>query len=228
MNIGIIASSGGSVFREVYSICKALEKPYSFFVITDRACGIEEFCKENQIRCMRIECKDNNEFSLQAREKFDSIGKINCIVLFFLRIISGEIHRNFPTFNIHPSLLPAFSGFNPVKRAYERKVKFIGASLHFADDSVDNGRIVAQICNPVSERFSEKQLNTLSFLQKVYLFLLVLELLDKGLLVPGRSEKSLFTGEPPVSINANPCISDLELIRSFLRIQEREGMDVIK
>jgi folate-dependent phosphoribosylglycinamide formyltransferase PurN len=200
-----------------------------FFVITDRACGIEDFCKSNKIPWLRIECQDNLEFSLRAKEQFRSFGTIDCVVLFFLRLISSQIHKTFPTFNIHPSLLPAFSGFNPLRNALIKKVSFIGATIHFVDDTIDNGRIVGQICNPVKNRTSEQQINTLSFLQKTYLLLLLLELIEKQSIILNPSESDdIFNTEMPALINANPCITDPALLNSFYKIQNREGIEVIQ
>jgi len=229
MNIGIIASSGGSVFKEVFSICRELLRPDNFFIITDRVCGIEDFCRDNNIPWKRIECKDNHEFSFKAKEQFESFGTIDFIVLFFLRLISEQIYKTFPTFNIHPSILPAFQGFNPLKKAFLKKVRFIGATLHMVDNTIDDGRIVGQIINPISPNMSETQLNTLSFLQKVYLFLLLIELNEKKLIQYGSINSDIFfNSELPARINANPCITSSQFNRAFMNLQYREGFEVIR
>lgn len=44
--------------------------------------------------------------------------------------------------NIHHSFLLAFIGANPYKQAYERGVKIIGATSHFATDDLDEGPII--------------------------------------------------------------------------------------
>lgn len=46
--------------------------------------------------------------------------------------------------NIHHSFLPAFQGANPYKRAYERGVKLIGATAHYATVDLDEGPIIEQ------------------------------------------------------------------------------------
>lgn len=64
----------------------------------------------------------------------------------FMRILSPGFvwrYRN-RIINIHPSLLPAFPGAAPYRQALERGVKFIGATAHFADESLDGGPIIAQ------------------------------------------------------------------------------------
>lgn len=46
--------------------------------------------------------------------------------------------------NIHHAFLPAFQGANPYKRAYERGVKMIGATAHYATENLDQGPIIEQ------------------------------------------------------------------------------------
>ena len=46
--------------------------------------------------------------------------------------------------NIHHSFLPSFAGANPYRRAYERGVKLIGATCHYATADLDQGPIIDQ------------------------------------------------------------------------------------
>lgn len=46
--------------------------------------------------------------------------------------------------NIHPSLLPAFQGVRAVERAVEYGVKVYGITIHWVDETLDGGRIIAQ------------------------------------------------------------------------------------
>jgi formyltetrahydrofolate deformylase len=54
-----------------------------------------------------------------------------------------EEHHN-RIINIHHSLLPAFAGADPYKRAYDRGVKLIGATCHYATGELDAGPIIHQ------------------------------------------------------------------------------------
>jgi formyltetrahydrofolate deformylase len=49
-----------------------------------------------------------------------------------------------PVINIHHSFLPAFAGAQPYQRAYERGVKLIGATAHYATEELDAGPIIEQ------------------------------------------------------------------------------------
>jgi len=53
--------------------------------------------------------------------------------------------------NIHPSLLPAFPGLEAQEQAFAYGVKVAGCTVHFVDDELDHGVIVAQRAVPVLE-----------------------------------------------------------------------------
>lgn len=62
----------------------------------------------------------------------------------FMRILSAEFVRRWPILNVHPSLLPAFPGAHAVEEALAWGVKVTGVTVHFIDEQVDHGPIVAQ------------------------------------------------------------------------------------
>jgi len=51
--------------------------------------------------------------------------------------------------NIHPSLLPAFPGLDAQRQALDHGVKVSGCTVHFVDETLDGGPIVAQRTVPV-------------------------------------------------------------------------------
>lgn len=68
----------------------------------------------------------------------------------FMRILGPPFPRCFPTLNVHPSLLPAFPGAHAVREALAWGVKVTGCTVHFVDEQVDHGPIVAQEAVPVN------------------------------------------------------------------------------
>src|SRR5918994_110229 len=54
--------------------------------------------------------------------------------------------------NIHPSLLPAFPGLDAQRQALEHGVKVSGCTVHFVDETLDGGPIIAQRAVPVLGR----------------------------------------------------------------------------
>jgi phosphoribosylglycinamide formyltransferase-1 len=69
----------------------------------------------------------------------------------FMRVVSAVLCDAFPNavLNIHPSLLPAFSGVDAQRRAFEHGVKVTGATVHFVTTDLDGGPIVLQAPVPV-------------------------------------------------------------------------------
>ena len=51
--------------------------------------------------------------------------------------------------NIHPSLLPAFTGLNTHQRALDAGCKFAGATVHWVSEELDAGNIIDQAVVPV-------------------------------------------------------------------------------
>ena len=64
----------------------------------------------------------------------------------YMQILSKEFlaHVGCPVINIHHSFLPAFIGANPYRQAYDRGVKIIGATAHYATEDLDEGPIIEQ------------------------------------------------------------------------------------
>jgi formyltetrahydrofolate deformylase len=64
----------------------------------------------------------------------------------YMQILSGEFVSRWDgrIINIHHSFLPAFVGGRPYHQAYERGVKLIGATAHYATASLDEGPIIEQ------------------------------------------------------------------------------------
>ena len=78
--------------------------------------------------------------------------QVNLVVLAgFMRILKGEFLRAFAqrVVNIHPALLPAFPGLEAWKQALDYGVKVTGCTVHFVDQGVDTGAIIAQQTVPV-------------------------------------------------------------------------------
>jgi phosphoribosylglycinamide formyltransferase-1 len=64
----------------------------------------------------------------------------------YMRLLSKAFVRAFPLriLNIHPSLLPAFKGLDAQRQAIEYGVKISGCTVHFVDEDLDHGAIIAQ------------------------------------------------------------------------------------
>jgi phosphoribosylglycinamide formyltransferase-1 len=69
----------------------------------------------------------------------------------FMRIVGKTLLEAFAErmVNIHPSLLPAFPGLEAQKQAFDYGVKVAGCTVHFVNEGVDTGPIIAQRAVPI-------------------------------------------------------------------------------
>lgn len=79
----------------------------------------------------------------------------------FMRLLSAAFVREFPNriLNIHPSLLPAFSGLDAQHQALAYGVKVSGCTVHFVDEYLDAGPILLQAAVAVHDRDTEETLS---------------------------------------------------------------------
>lgn len=88
----------------------------------------------------------------QVIELLDA-NKVDLVIMArYMQILSSDFINHYPEriINIHHSFLPAFQGANPYKKAYERGVKLIGATAHYATEDLDEGPIIEQDVEPVT------------------------------------------------------------------------------
>ena len=181
MKIGVVASSNGGVFGAVHELlAKVAPGQFEFSVVTDRPCGIEDLCDQHGVDRVRIEERDNREFSRRAHEALREKGGVEAVFLFFLRLVTAELFQTCPTYNVHPSLLPAYAGFNPVERMAREGSRYLGVTVHLVDESIDGGAIALQGACPVQPGLPLDAYLKISYLQKSYAILAFLEQLATG------------------------------------------------
>ena len=74
----------------------------------------------------------------------------------YMQILSPEFLERYRNriINIHHSFLPAFVGADPYRGAYDRGVKLIGATAHYATEELDAGPIIEQDIMRVDHSYS--------------------------------------------------------------------------
>ncbi|MEI8341319.1 MAG: formyltetrahydrofolate deformylase [Verrucomicrobiota bacterium] len=100
------------------------------------------------IRFEFVPCDAQNKAAAFARiAEFLSEAAAEVVVLArFMQILPEDlcVEWHGRIINIHHSFLPSFAGANPYQRAYERGVKLIGATCHYATPELDSGPIIDQ------------------------------------------------------------------------------------
>ena len=103
---------------------------------------------------------DRAQFDQALMTVIDEYSPDLVILAGFLRILTPEFveHYHGRMLNIHPSLLPSFSGLDTHRRALEAGVQFHGATVHFVTPELDHGPIIEQATVPVLDTDTEDTL----------------------------------------------------------------------
>lgn len=156
MKIGILISGRGSNMSALIEAVNTGEIPNSEIavVISDKpdAAGLQK-AREKGVETIVIERRNRtrreHDAEIVAELKKRSVELI-CLAG-YMRLLSAEFIEAFRNriVNIHPSLLPSFPGLDAQRQAFEYGVKFSGCTVHFVDEGLDSGAIIAQKAVPV-------------------------------------------------------------------------------
>jgi phosphoribosylglycinamide formyltransferase-1 len=91
------------------------------------------------------------EFDAALAAEIDRFAPRLVVLAGFMRVLSPAFVARYAgrLVNIHPSLLPAFSGLETHRRALEAGVKLHGCTVHFVTEQLDHGPIIIQAAVPV-------------------------------------------------------------------------------
>lgn len=120
---------------------------------------------------------ENEIIRVLRHEKVDLVclaGYMRLLSPCFIDAFRGEI------LNIHPSLLPSFPGLDAQRQALEYGVKVTGCTVHFVDDTLDGGPIIAQRVVPVLEEDSVDTLSARILAEEHKLYSEALQLVVSG------------------------------------------------
>ncbi len=86
------------------------------------------------------------ESEIRTLSLFDDYDIDFVVLARYMQILTPRFLKAYPNriINIHHGFLPAFKGARPYHQAYEKGVKIIGATSHYATEDLDMGPIIAQ------------------------------------------------------------------------------------
>ena len=156
--IGVLGSGRGSNLAAIADACRAGEIPAEVAIVLSdlpeagiltqaRERGLDaDFIAPGKFRTKLDEEAERAYISRLVDAQVDLVALAG-----FMRILKGDFLRAFPlrVVNIHPSLLPAFPGLEAWKQALDCGAKVTGCTVHFVDQGVDSGPIIAQETVPI-------------------------------------------------------------------------------
>lgn len=166
LNLGILASGRGSNFLAIYEAVKKgkldadikvllSDKKEALALLKARERGIDAFF----IDPLHYSCRE--EFEEAMVKVLKNCGVDVVALAGYMRLLGKNFLKEFPlrVLNIHPALLPSFTGLDAQKQALEYGVRYSGCTVHIVDEGMDTGPIILQEVVPV---YQEDTVETLS------------------------------------------------------------------
>lgn len=161
--IAVFASGSGTNFQAIVDAVErgeleidiallVCDKPNAYVIERAKKANIPQFV----FTAKDYESKEQYEQAIlrQLQEK-----NIEFIVLAgYMRLIGKTLLDAFEgrIVNIHPSLLPAFPGKDAIGQALKAKVRVTGVTIHYVDEGMDTGPIIAQKAVEIDENESRE------------------------------------------------------------------------
>ena len=162
LKIVVLISGRGSNLKAIVSKCAKKNYPAKVIAIISNNSSASGLNLKGNFEKIVINNKLNKKKFEEDLHKNLKRLKPNLICLAgFMKILSPFIIKKWKNkiINVHPSLLPSFKGLNTHQRALNKGVKISGCSIHFVNESLDGGPIIAQAATTVHENISSKELS---------------------------------------------------------------------
>ncbi|MDD3407415.1 MAG: phosphoribosylglycinamide formyltransferase [Methanomicrobium sp.] len=154
--IAVLASGRGSNFQAVIDnvssgfidaeiVCLITDKSDAYAIKRAEAAGVP-------VRIIDFSSfKSRDEYNRKLHETMQDINPDLFVLAGYMRLLDGKTAREFSgrMINIHPALLPAFTGLHAQRQAVSYGVKVAGCTVHFVDEGMDTGPIILQHVVPV-------------------------------------------------------------------------------
>lgn len=146
----IVISTGGSVMNQLLHNRFFLNRVHS--VVSDRECPAIAKAAVHGVPTLIIRESDRRKFSEQVLEYLQAQG-IDYVISFYSKLFVGELLNEYRDriINLHPSLLPSFKGLHGFEDAIAYGVTYVGSTIHFIDENMDEGKIIQQTVCPVDK-----------------------------------------------------------------------------
>lgn len=154
MRIAIFASGSGSNAEALMRKASDLGDIQIEFILSDKKDAfVLERAKKLGVTAYVVEknsTRENHEqeiLRLVDEHQIDWIllaGYMRLISPGFLQALKDRHEGHAQLINIHPSLLPAYPGTESIQRAYQDQVPASGVSIHYVDEGIDTGPLLAQ------------------------------------------------------------------------------------
>ena len=150
MNLGVLASGEGSNLQAILDRVHGREGVRVVAVGSDKAEAralMRATMLGIRVRAFPAgEHADRHARDVAMAEWLAGAGVELVVLAGYMQLVDPAFLARFPqrVINVHPALLPAFPGIGAVEQALAHGVKVVGVTVHFVDEGVDTGPIIAQ------------------------------------------------------------------------------------
>lgn len=159
--VAVLASGNGTNFEALAAAVAAGRIPAALAAVVCNVPGAGVLGRAERFQVMARVLPSAGVKSPAEREAYDArlgdaiedTGADLVVLAGYMRLLSGPFIRRFAgrIVNIHPSLLPAFPGLKVHEAVLAHGCKVSGCTVHFVDEGLDSGPIIAQAAVPVLE-----------------------------------------------------------------------------
>jgi phosphoribosylglycinamide formyltransferase-1 len=187
LKLGLLASGSGSNLQAILDAIasESLDAEAKIVIVNVPGAKALERAKAAGVRTAVIAHRDYSDrasFDAALGQALDEAGAEWIVLAGFMRVLTpGFIARySRRILNIHPALLPAFPGVHAQAQALAYGVKVSGCTVHFVDEGVDCGPIIAQRAVMVEDGDSVESLTARILRQEHQVYVQVLQWLAAG------------------------------------------------
>lgn len=161
LKVLVLASGSGSIAEAVFDASRSGVLNIEIMaLISDRKCLALNRAREYEIPAIYMPLgKDRVQWNSDLLAKVEEFAPDLILSLGFMRILDKSFLEKFRVINTHPSYLPNFPGAHAVKDALESGASSTGCTIHWVDEGVDTGEIIAQKMIPIVPGDSESALH---------------------------------------------------------------------
>ena len=201
MNIAVFASGRGTNFSAVARAIKKgqLTAHLALLVCDNSSAPVIAKAKRSKVKVALVERKDfasEEDFENKIIQHLEE-SHIDLIVLAgFMRMLSPRLVGRYQSkiINIHPALLPSFKGAEGISDAFAYGVKVTGVTVHFVDEEMDHGPIIAQAPVKIDEADTLERLEAKIHKVEHKLYPLAIKLIADGKVVSEGRKARIITG----------------------------------
>ena len=173
LKVVVLISGRGSNLKAIINKCSKKNVPAKVIAIISNNTTASGLKLNGKFEKIIINNKLNKKkFEIELQNNLKKL-KPNLICLAgFMKILSPFIIKKWKNkiINVHPSLLPSLKGLNTHERALNAGTKKSGCTIHFVDESLDGGPIIAQVPTVIDKKMTSKELSNkiLKMEHKIY------------------------------------------------------------